>query len=209
MYWNRCDAGSMTIERFIDSGLERLKGMLKSCVLCPRQCRVDRTGQGRGFCGLSAGVVVSRSLAHHGEEPPVSGTGGAGTIFLASCNLRCTFCQNYQISRRVTGEITDAEGMARIMMDLQEQGCHNIEAVTPTPHLPGFIEGFLLARLKGLTIPLIYNCGGYEDQDVIRELHGLVDIYLPDFKYGNPRDAYDCCGVYDYPAFALESSKKW
>lgn len=196
----------MTTGGSIESKLERLKGMLKSCVLCPRRCRVDRTKGERGFCGLPAGALVSRALAHHGEEPPISGTKGAGTIFLSSCNLRCRFCQNYQISRQATGEAVNAERMARIMLDLQEQGCHNIEPVTPTPHLPALIEGYALARLDGLAVPLVYNCGGYEDPEVLRLLEGLVDIYLPDFKYGNARDAHDCCGVNDYPVFALESA---
>ena len=132
-----------------------LKGMLKSCVLCPRRCRIDRTGEGRGFCDLPADVVISHALAHHGEEPPLSGTCGAGTIFLSSCNLKCVFCQNHQISRQGAGRIADTEKIARIMLDLQEHGCHNIEPVTPTPHLPGFIEGFILARLNGLTVPLV------------------------------------------------------
>ena len=162
--------------------LEALKAVLKKCVLCPRYCRVDRPAGEKGACGLSDGIFMDSAMAHFGEEPPLSGTGGAGTIFLSSCNLKCLYCQNYQISHRISGERLDEEGLGRIMLALQKQGCHNVELVTPTPQLPGIIEALFIARQQGLTIPFVYNCGGYESVDIISMLKGLVEIYLTDFK---------------------------
>lgn len=187
------------------SNIEALKAVLKKCVLCPRHCRVDRTAGEKGACGLSGGIVMDCAMAHFGEEPPLSGTGGAGTIFLSSCNLKCLYCQNYQISHRISGQRLDAKGLARIMLDLQEQGCHNVEPVTPTPQLPGIIEALFIARQKGLTVPFVYNCGGYESNNIIRRLKGLVDIYLPDFKYGIEEEGQMLSGVDDYPQQAVAS----
>ena len=145
---------------------------------------------------------MDRAMAHFGEEPPLSGTGGAGTLFLSSCNLRCVYCQNHQISHRAAGTGWTAAGLAEVMLDLQARGCHNIEAVTPTPQLPGLVEALLAARLRGLTIPFVYNCGGYESPDVIGLLDGLVDIYLPDFKYGLDGEGLALSGAGDYPRIA-------
>ena len=188
--------------------IESLKAVLKKCVLCPRQCRVDRTAGETGSCGLSDGIVMDCAMAHFGEEPPLSGSRGAGTIFLSSCNLKCIYCQNYQISHRINGESLSAEGLARVMLALQEQGCHNIDLVTPTPQLPGIIEALLIARQQGLTLPFIYNCGGYESPDMIRMLNGLVDIYLPDFKYGLDDEGLLLSGVNDYPRYAVTSIRE-
>ena len=177
---------------------DTLAGVLKSCVLCPHRCRVDRTVGERGFCNLGALPMVDSALPHHGEEPVLSGHGGAGTIFFSSCNMRCIYCQNWQISHHVTGKNLGPSELSRIMRDLQEQGCHNIDAVTPTPHLPGIIAALLDASRYGLSIPLVYNCGGYENPDIIRLLDGITDIYLPDLKYGNDHDAQAFSGVDDY-----------
>jgi len=148
------------------------------------------------------------AMAHHGEEPPLSGIGGAGTIFFSSCNLRCRYCQNYQISHEVKGEVLTAEGLARVMLDLQEQGCHNVEPVTPTPQLPGIVKALGMARARGLTIPLVYNCGGYESQNVIRLLDGLVDIYLPDFKYGIDEEGRELSEAQDYSRYAVDAIRE-
>ena len=185
--------------------IDQLKSILKNCTLCPRKCSVNRTAGEAGFCGLSDGITLSQALAHHGEEPPISGTRGAGTIFLSSCNLKCIYCQNYQISHQASGERLDSEGLAGIMMTLQENGCHNIEPVTPTPQLPQIMEALLIARRRGLHLPFVYNCGGYENPDVIELLEGMVDIYLPDFKYGIEDDALFLSGAKDYTQYALES----
>ncbi len=184
---------------------EKLLDMLRSCELCPRKCRVDRTKGQEGFCRLPRDIVMNSAFPHHGEEPPLSGTRGAGTIFLSSCNLRCSYCQNYQISHDVRGETLDAEGLCQVMLNLQERGCHNIEPVTPTSHAAGLVQALVLARQRGLRLPFVYNCGGYEDPDAIRMLEGMVDIYLPDFKYGNPEDALAFSGVVDYHQYALTS----
>jgi len=182
-----------------------LREMMRSCTLCPRECRVNRLEGETGFCGLGPGAVLARALPHFGEEPPVSGTAGAGTLFLTSCNLKCPFCQNYRISRDRMGEAVDRETLAGAMLELAMKGCHNIELVTPTPQLPAVLESLLAACEWGLKLPLVYNCGGYEKAEVIRLLDGIVDVWLPDFKYGNERDARECSAPEDYPQRALES----
>jgi len=185
-----------------------LKALLKKCTLCPRNCRVDRTAGEKGVCGLSGRILMDCATAHFGEEPPLSGTGGAGTIFLSSCNLKCVYCQNYQISHRASGMGMDAAGLAKVMLDLQVRGCHNVEMVTPTPQLPGIIEALLMARSSGLTIPFVYNCGGYESPDVIAMLDGLVDIYLPDFKYGLDEEGRMLSGAGDYSGHAAAAVRE-
>jgi putative pyruvate formate lyase activating enzyme len=187
----------------MEEQLRKLKQILKHCTLCPRRCGVDRTAGERGFCGLADRPVVARALPHHGEEPPISGERGAGTIFLASCNLRCRFCQNHQISHAATGREEKAAGLMETMLRLQEAGCHNIEPVTPTPHAAALLEAWLLARRNGLTVPLVYNCGGYEPPEVLRLLEGMVDVYLPDFKFGDPALGFLLAGVPDYPGRAV------
>jgi|ADurb_Val_01_Slu_FD_contig_123_9039_length_5080_multi_4_in_0_out_0_2 putative pyruvate formate lyase activating enzyme len=182
-----------------------LRERMRECTLCPRECRVDRLGGRTGFCGLGAGAVLARALPHFGEEPPISGTAGAGALFLASCNLRCPFCQNYRISRERMGETVDREALAGRMLELALRGCHNIELVTPTPQLPAVLESFLAACEWGLNLPLVYNCGGYEKADVIGLLDGIVDVWLPDFKYGSEGDAVACAAPADYPQRALEA----
>jgi putative pyruvate formate lyase activating enzyme len=182
-----------------------LRELMRSCTLCPRECRVNRIEGETGCCGLGPGAVLARALPHFGEEPPISGTSGAGTLFLASCNLKCPYCQNYQISRDRMGEAVDRETLAGVMLELAMKGCHNIELVTPTPQLPAVLEALLAACEWGLQLPLIYNCGGFEKTEVIRLLHGIVDVWLPDFKYGNERDARECSAPEEYPQRALES----
>jgi len=186
----------------------KLKQMYRNCVLCPRACKVDRTHGKLGYCKLSAQIVIDCALAHHGEEPPLSGHGGAGTIFHVSCNLGCIYCQNYQISQISTGQILTVEQMADVMLDLQKRGCHNIEPVTPTPQTPLIMEALCLARSRGLKVPFVYNCGGYENPEVIRLLDGMVEIYLPDFKYGLEDVALEYSAAPGYPAHALDSLKE-
>jgi putative pyruvate formate lyase activating enzyme len=180
----------------------------KSCTLCPRACRIDRTKGELGYCRLPADIVMDCALAHHGEEPPLSGTHGAGTIFLSSCNLGCIYCQNYQISHSAQGRHLTVLELAKVMLDLQKNGCHNVEPVTPTPQAPLVVEALCMARMQGLTVPFVYNCGGYENPDVIKLLDGMVDIYLPDFKYGQEEDAVNFSAAPGYPRFALDSIKE-
>ena len=188
--------------------LAKLRWMLSSCRLCPRHCNVDRTRGEQGFCRLGHEVVMDCALAHHGEEPPLSGSRGAGAIFFTSCNLQCIYCQNYQISHDSKGEMLDSAALARIMLSLQEKGCHNIESVTPTPQTPRIMEALLIAREQGLQLPFIYNCGGYEDPEVVKLLTGMVDVYLPDFKYGLDSEGLLFSGVNDYPARAVVAIKE-
>lgn len=189
-----------------------LKEMLGDCTLCPRNCHADRLAGETGFCGLGPDVVLSRALPHFGEEPPISGERGAGTVFLSSCNLKCVYCQNWQISladgRGGGGREITPRGLADAFMQLAAKGCHNIEAVTPTPHLPGFVEALGIARLEGLDLPVVFNCGGYEDPDTIRLLDGIVDIWLPDFKYGSESAARELSGAQDYPGRAMTAIKE-
>jgi putative pyruvate formate lyase activating enzyme len=189
----------------LEDKIHKLKEIFKDCVLCPRACHVDRASGQLGYCRLPAKIVMDCALAHHGEEPPLSGSRGAGTIFLASCNLGCIFCQNYQISQSAEGRYLDAGQMAEVMLDLQRRHCHNIEPVTPTPQTPLIMEALLLARERGLTNPFVYNCGGYENPEVIKLLDKMVDIYLPDFKYGLEEDAVELSAAPGYPRFALDS----
>ncbi len=153
-------------------------------------------------------MIVSRILPHFGEEPPISGRYGAGAIFFCSCNLKCSFCQNYQISHCLHGIGLSPEALSDRMLGLQKDRCHNIEAVTPTPHLPMFVEALNRAAERGLELPVVYNCGGYENPDIIRMLDGMVDIYLPDFKYATGKASLLFSGVPDYPKHALASLRE-
>jgi putative pyruvate formate lyase activating enzyme len=157
---------------------------------------------------VPAKIILDCALPHHGEEPPLSGTRGAGTIFFSSCNLGCIYCQNYQISHVACGRELDSSVLTEVMLDLQRRGCHNIEPVTPTPQVPLIMEALWGARKQGLKIPFVYNCGGYENPQIIEMLDKMVDVYLPDFKYGVAEDGAAFSGVSDYPHFALESLKE-
>jgi putative pyruvate formate lyase activating enzyme len=192
----------------LDKRADILSDITTKCALCPRECGIDRTRGERGFCRLTDTIIMSHALPHYGEEPPVSGQCGAGTIFFSSCNLRCIYCQNYQISHRMMGRSVDSSELSRAMLELQENRCHNIELVSPTPHIPCVLKALSLACADGLHIPLVYNCGGYENPDVIEMLDGIVDIYLPDFKYGTDEDSFIFSGVTDYVSYALGSIKE-
>ncbi len=168
------------------------------CRLCPRACGVDRLAGATGFCRAGAVCRVSSVFAHHGEEPPVSGSGGSGTVFFAHCTLRCLFCQNYQLSHQGEGREYAPEELAGEMLRLQSEGCHNINLVTPTHYLPWWLRALRAAAAKGLELPIVYNCGGYELPDTVELLEGVVDIYLPDMKYGNNGPALTLSSAADY-----------
>lgn len=161
--------------------LERIAGC---CELCPRRCRVNRFEGERGFCAAPGELVISSIFPHHGEEPPLSGTGGSGTVFFTHCTLKCVFCQNYQISHEQEGRTFSVEELAQKLLGLQEQGCHNINLVTATHFLPWVVRALQKASVSGLTLPVVYNCGGYELVETIDLLKDIVDIWLPDMKYG-------------------------
>ena len=163
--------------------IEALTEMLNSCRLCPRECKVDRISGERGVCKAGDKVMVFSASPHFGEEPPLVGWGGSGTIFLTHCNLRCIFCQNYDISHLGRGREVSEDELSRIMVNLQRIGCHNINFVTPTHYTPQIIAALPGAIEIGLQLPIVWNCGGYESADVIKLLDGIVDIYMPDIKY--------------------------
>ena len=157
--------------------------LLSCCRLCPRECGVDRLAGERGFCGAGRLARVAAVSVHHGEEPPISGTRGSGTVFFSHCNMRCLFCQNYPISQYGNGRDMDAETLAGEMLRLRDRGVHNVNFVTPTPHVPQMLEAVLLARGRGFDLPVVYNTNGYDAPEPLALLDGVVDIYLPDAKY--------------------------
>lgn len=169
---------------------------MTDCRLCPRNCKVNRKER-TGFCGEKDGIRCARAALHHWEEPCISGTRGSGAVFFSGCSLKCCYCQNYQISQEGLGKEISPEKLARIFLDLQEQGAHNINLVTGTHFLPGILTALDLARPK-LSIPVVYNCGGYEKPEVIQLLDGYVDIYLPDLKYFDPELSAGYSGARDY-----------
>jgi putative pyruvate formate lyase activating enzyme len=173
--------------------------MLESCVLCPRRCKVNRLAGERGVCKLGRELVVSSASLHHGEEPPISGTGGSGTIFFTSCNLLCVFCQNHPISHTRQGTQTESKRLAENMLSLQGRGAHNINLVTPTHLVPQIMETLLIAFENGLDIPVVYNTGGYDCVETLALLDGIVDMYMPDMKYSNSEIAKKLCNAPDYP----------
>jgi putative pyruvate formate lyase activating enzyme len=179
--------------------IKLLKEFLKECRLCPRECRVNRLDGETGVCQAGSELMVSSVFPHFGEEPPLVGYQGSGTIFLTHCNLRCIFCQNYDISHLGGGERITSSDMARNMIRLQEMGCHNINFVTPTHYAPQIVGSLPEAIEKGLRLPIVYNCSGYESMEVIRLLEGIVDIYMPDVKYLDEKHSKRFSNAPDYP----------
>ncbi len=176
-----------------------LQDLLSRCRLCPRQCGADRLQGETGYCKAGYELKVSGAFPHFGEESPLVGSRGSGTIFLAHCNLRCVFCQNYDISHGGGGSSVTPSEMARTMVRLQEVGCHNINFVTPTHYVPQIIASFPEAIKKGLRIPIVYNCSGYESLEAIQLLEGIVDVYMPDIKSMDERHSRRLLNAPDYP----------
>jgi putative pyruvate formate lyase activating enzyme len=169
------------------------------CRICPRLCRISRLAGETGYCGVGAQPIVSSWGPHYGEEPPLVGRGGSGTIFLAGCNMLCVFCQNYDISHGRAGSPAEPAQIASIMLALQRRGCENINFVTPTHVTPWLMDAVRRARLDGLSVPIVYNCGGYESVDTLRLLQGTVDIYMPDAKFWKSETAFRYAKARDYP----------
>jgi putative pyruvate formate lyase activating enzyme len=182
--------------------------LLKECRLCPRQCAVDRLNNETGFCKTGRRARVASYHAHFGEEAPLVGRFGSGTIFFTFCNLRCSFCQNYEISHLGEGIEMDAPALAAQMIELQGRGCHNINLVTPTHVVPQILEALSTAAEKGLNIPIVYNCGGYERVETLRLLRGIIDIYMPDFKFWDGKWANRYCHAPDYRKRAVAALKE-
>jgi putative pyruvate formate lyase activating enzyme len=182
--------------------------ILSRCTLCPRNCRVDRHHGELGVCRTGDRPVVSSYAPHFGEEDPLVGSRGSGTIFFTHCNLYCIFCQNYEISHEGEGEEVSAADLAAMMLILQKRGCHNINFVTPSHQVYQILAALPAAIDGGLNIPLVYNCGGYDALETLRLLDGVVDIYMPDFKFWDPQVAKDLCQAEDYPAMARQAVKE-
>ncbi|MCK5010640.1 MAG: radical SAM protein, partial [Deltaproteobacteria bacterium] len=179
--------------------ISTLNDILKECKLCPRQCHVNRLKGELGFCRAGERLVVSSIFPHFGEEAPLVGNKGSGTIFLTHCNLRCIFCQNHDISHQGHGETISSEQFAYHMYTLQKRGCHNINFVTPTHYLPQIIASLPYAIDLGLNLPLVYNCGGYESLEAIKLLDGIINIYMPDVKFAEREVAEKYAQAPDYP----------
>ena len=184
---------------------EKFTGILKNCNLCPRNCRINRIKGEKGICRTGRNAMVSSFSPHFGEERPLVGMKGSGTVFFTNCNLLCNFCQNYDISHLGHGEEVSAGQLADIMLYLQKIGCHNINLVTPTHVIPQIIEALIIAIEKGLQLPIVYNCGGYDSVESLRLMEGVIDIYMPDFKFWDNRYAQMTCGVNDYREIALSA----
>ncbi|MGA2400991.1 MAG: radical SAM protein [Syntrophobacteraceae bacterium] len=186
----------------LEEALRLASAWMKKCTMCPRMCWVDRMAGQRGFCRTGRHAVLASYGPHYGEERPLVGRGGSGTVFFSHCNLLCVFCQNYDISHGGEGMPVGPEDIAEIMLALQKKGCHNINFVTPSHVIQPILEALPIAVEKGLEVPLVYNCGGYERVSALKLLDGIVDIYMPDFKFWDTGTARDLCGAPDYPDFA-------
>ncbi|MFQ6082169.1 MAG: radical SAM protein [Candidatus Aminicenantia bacterium] len=179
--------------------IEKAYEILKDCSLCPRNCKVNRLQGERGICNAGELPTISSYSPHFGEEKPLVGIHGSGTIFLTYCNLRCIFCQNYSISHLGEGKEVSYERLAQMMIELQKMGCHNINFVTPTHFVPQILKGLLIAIEMELSIPLVYNSSGYDSVETLKLLEGIFDIYMPDFKYAHPEVAKKYSKAPDYP----------
>ncbi|MCG8431399.1 MAG: radical SAM protein [Candidatus Omnitrophica bacterium] len=202
----------------LDKAIEKAFNLLAPCRICPRRCKVNRIEDENGFCRTGLKPRVYSFMPHHGEEPPVSGRRGSGTIFFAQCNMRCVYCQNFEFSQaRAVGEQQETafsngevsfEELARVMLKLQDQGCHNINLVTPTHVMPQILKALRIAIGEGLCIPLVYNTGGYDLEPVIALLEGIVDVYLTDMRYSDDAKAVKYSSAPGYPLYNRLSVKE-
>jgi putative pyruvate formate lyase activating enzyme len=191
-----------------NQSVRRLRDLMDPCTLCPRRCGAHRTRGEVGFCGIGDEPVVSSIGPHFGEESVLVGAGGSGTIFFAGCNLGCVFCQNFDISHHRHGRPISIEQLAAAMLELQRHGCCNINFVTPTHVAAPIVAALELARGKGMMLPTVYNCGGYDSVETLRLLEGFVDIYMPDMKYSDPRVAQELSEAPDYPRINREAVRE-
>jgi len=182
--------------------------LLASCCLCPRGCKADRLHGQLGFCRSGLLPRVSSFNAHHGEEPPISGTKGSGTIFFSHCNLSCVYCQNWPISQQGQGREIFPEKLADLMVELQGRGCHNINFVTPSHMVSQILEAIVIAVPLGFNLPLVYNTSGYDSLDTLKLLDGVIDIYMPDIRYTDQASAERYSGADDYPAINQAALKE-
>ena len=188
--------------------IEAARSLLEGCSVCPHSCGVNRLADEAGKCHTPREAIVSSYGSHFGEEAPLVGRHGSGTIFFTNCNLGCLFCQNYSISQLGEGQKVSKEELANIMLSLQAKGCHNINLVSPTHVVPQILEALELAVESGLYLPLVYNSGGYDSVETLRILDGVVDIYMPDMKYDNDETARELSGIESYPTINKAAIKE-
>lgn len=206
----------------LEERINSLYSLLEFCTLCPRRCGKNRLKDEKGICQAGKEIMVSSYGPHFGEEEPLVGSlnlivpglggltryGGSGTIFLTHCNLRCIYCQNYDISHLGVGTVVTPEVVAQMMLELQSRGCYNINLVTPTHYIPQLVLAIKKAIQRGLKIPLVYNCGGYEEIETLKLLDGIIDIYMPDIKYGSEESGKKYSQVSDYFSKCKEAVKE-
>jgi len=185
-----------------------LDKILSKCTICPHKCSVNRKKGEKGFCKAGYQPVVSSAMPHHGEEPPISGTRGSGTIFFTYCNMKCVYCQNYQISQEHEGRENSISALTDTMLKLQTKRCHNINFVSPTIWIPQIVKALTIARKMGLTIPTVFNTGGYDSPQIIKMLNGAVDIYMPDARYSSNTLAEKYSQVKNYVRYNRQSLKE-
>jgi len=188
--------------------VQQLWQRMNPCTLCPRTCKVNRSDEQTGFCGIADLPVVSSVGPHFGEESVLVGHGGSGTIFFAGCNLGCVFCQNFDISHHRNGSEVTIEKLAEYMVELQDYGCVNINFVTPTHVIGAIVAAIELARKSGLTLPTVYNSGGYDSVDTLKLLKGYIDVYMPDMKYSDSEVAKELSAAPDYPEVNFAAVKE-
>jgi putative pyruvate formate lyase activating enzyme len=181
-----------------EGNIEKLYSFMDKCDLCPRKCKVNRNDGQKGLCRTSNKIFVASCNIHSGEEPPISGDKGSGTIFFSNCTLSCAFCQNYPISQLGNGKEISLDDLIVSMLRLQDRGVHNINFVTPTHYSAHIAKAVYLSRKKGLIIPILYNCSGYENVEILKLLEGIIDIYLPDIKYSSDELAFKYSGIRNY-----------
>jgi putative pyruvate formate lyase activating enzyme len=195
-------------EGLLEDKISCAQSLLESCSVCPRDCRVNRKEGERGFCRAGFLPKISSSSPHFGEEQPLVGLHGSGTIFLTHCNLGCVFCQNYPISHLDEGEEISFERLGRMMVAMQSLGCHNINFVSPTHYVPQILKALPTAIEYGLSVPLVYNTGGYDSVETLKLLDGIFDIYMPDLKYSTGKVAEEYSQAQDYPQVAQRAIKE-
>ena len=192
----------------LQTRIDQARNRLSPCIVCPRQCNVDRLAEEKGVCRTGSKAVVSSYAPHFGEEGPLVGSGGSGTIFITNCSLLCVFCQNFDISHLGQGIETSAGQLAAMMVSLQRQGCHNINFVTPSHVVPQILAALPKAIDEGLTVPLVYNSSGYDSVETLKLVDGVFDIYMPDFKFWDGESAKRYAKAPDYPEKARAALKE-
>jgi len=189
------DSKISILEKNLPEAIEKLS----PCMACPRQCLTDRTAGETGECGIPIEIGIASANLHYGEEPPISGERGSGTIFLTGCNLHCVYCQNYPISQYRNGQLYTPNEVAAMMLDLERRGAHNINFVTPSHYLPQLMETMLIAYRKGMQIPIVYNSSGYDSVEMLKLLEDVIDIYMPDMRYADSNFSQKYSGAANYP----------